>query len=126
MKRRLILIFSILFLSFLSYTGKNADNASCEKEFSQSVVHNSEQSIVQGGSFIDANARPISLTTFSTSHSNTNTQSSSRRLITYFMSGAGLAIANLYAEYNYFPNCDLNSGYSPLKELYIILRNIRI
>lgn len=128
-KKKLALLFTMLSMLLLLFVDKGSIGMQYDNERGQShvaaAVHDVEQSFSQADNFIDLNGRRGSSTTFSTSHS-TAKSAPERRVLSNLFSGVRVAIASLYSDYSYARSCDFPFDHKPQKELFFILRNIRI
>lgn len=125
MKRSLAIIFAILSLSIFFSLERGPQRSCGELDVEQIVVEDAEQSFSQGDNFIDLNGRRGSSKTISTAKVLTK-NGSSRRNTAALLSGVRIAIASLYAECSYSYSCDFPFEHFPQRELFFILRNIRI
>ncbi len=91
----------------------------------QIATENVKHSISQGENLIDMDGRRGSTTSISTSKLLTKNVTSKRNTLDA-LSGVKIAVANLYSECSYSYSCDFPFEHQPQKELFFILRNIRI
>ncbi|MFR9545598.1 MAG: hypothetical protein SNJ29_08490 [Rikenellaceae bacterium] len=125
MKRSLAILFAILSLSIFFNIERGCNNLYGESEVQEVAVEDTEQSFSQGDNYIDLSGRQGSSSTVSTAKVLSKNNSSRRNLLDLF-SGVRIAIASLYSECSYSYSCDFPFEHFPQRELFFILRNIRI
>lgn len=125
MKRSLAILFAILSLSIFFNIERGCAVSYGDDEVKQLLIEDSEQSFTQGDNYIDLSGRQGSSSNVSVSKLITKNTSSRRNVLDLFL-GVRIAIANLYSECSYSYSCDFPFEHQPQRELFFILRNIRI
>lgn len=124
MKRSLAIFLAILSMSIFFNIERG-----CAGAYGDLVANNNveevESCFSQGDNYIDLNGRRVSSTTLSVSNIVVKTIPSRRSILDLF-AGVKIAIANLYSECSYSYSCDFPFEHQPQRELFFILRNIRI
>ncbi|MFI3286211.1 MAG: hypothetical protein R3Y08_06100 [Rikenellaceae bacterium] len=125
MKRSLAILFAILSLLIFFPLERDPQKLCVELEVEQLAVEDAEQSFSQGHNYLDLNGRRGSSSTIYTVKLITK-NAPSRRNVLNTLSGVKMAIAALYSQCSYSYSCDFPFEHQPQRELFFILRNIRI
>ncbi len=125
MKRSLTILFAILSLSIFFSLERGPLRLCVELEVEQLVVEDIEQSFSQDDYYLDLNGRRVSSSAVSVANLITKIATSKRNVLNTLL-GVKVAIASLYSECSYSYSCDFPFEHQPQRELFFILRNIRI
>ncbi len=125
MKRSLAILFAILSLSIFVNIEEDLQSPCGGLEVEQLVVEDAGQSFSQGDNYLDLNGRRGSSSRVSVAKLITKNAPSRRNVLDTLL-GVKVAIASLYSECSYSYSCDFPFEHQPQRELFFILRNIRI
>ncbi|MFR9650852.1 MAG: hypothetical protein SNG35_02360 [Rikenellaceae bacterium] len=125
MKRSLAILFAILSLSIFFSLERDPQRLCVELEVEQFAIEDAEQSFSQCDNYLDLNGRRGSSSTVSAAKLIIKNATSKRNVLNTF-SGVKVAIASLYSECSYSYSCNFPFEHQPQRELFFILRNIRI
>ncbi|MFI3333055.1 MAG: hypothetical protein SNG81_06665 [Rikenellaceae bacterium] len=125
MKRSLAILFAILSLSIFFSLERDPQRLCVELEVEQFAIEDVEQSFSQGDNYLDLNGRRGSSSVVSVAKLITK-NAPSRRSVLDTLLGVKVAIASLYSQCSYSYSCDFPFEHFPQRELFFLLRNIRI
>ncbi len=127
MKRSLTLFVAIFSLLFLFCVQGGQAELCVEVETTSSLSSESlSQSFSQGDNYIDQVGQRGGVSSAPSVCKVVTKTGVSRRGVLDSLSGVRIAIANLYSECSYSHSCDFPFEHQPQRELFFILRNIRI
>ncbi len=125
MKRTLAFLFTIILMSIFLSTDKGLTPSCEDLKANLSHIESVEQSISQGDNYIDLSGRNGSASLMSIPKPASKTAPTRRNILDVLL-GIKIAVANLYSECSYSYSCNFPFDHQPQKELFFILRNIRI
>ncbi len=124
-KRIFAIIFAIISLSIFYNIESGEVCNSIAEQSEQITIEYFEQSFTQCDNYVELNGRQGGSSALSSSRTITK-NIASRRSIFDSLSGVKHARASLYSECGYSYSCDFPFEHQPQRELFFILRNIRI
>ncbi len=124
-KRSLAILFVILSLSSFLSLERGPQRLCGELDVELFAVEDAEQSFSQGDNYLELNGRRGSSSTLSVVKPIAK-NTPLRRNLFVTLSGVKVAIASIYSECSYSYSCNFPFEHQPQRELFFILRNIRI
>ncbi len=124
MRRSLVVLLAILSLSIFFSVERDRAVECVDTTLLELSAEDVEQSLSQGDSYGDFDGRRGSSSVVASKLVAKNIPS--RRGQLDILSGVRIAVASLYSECGYSYSCDFPFEHQPQRELFFILRNIRI